>query len=73
VDQPREWVRFDADGTFTGRGFADTVTVRGRWEQRGATVTGTSETGHTRTLVLRGDSLLVMQDGTRFRRADEHR
>jgi hypothetical protein len=69
VDQPREWVRFDEDRTFTGRGFADTVIVRGRYEQRGDTVIATSVKGHTRMLVLR-DTLLVMQDGTRFRRAD---
>lgn len=69
VDQPREWVRFDQDRTFTGRGFADTVIVRGRYEQRGDTVIATSAKGHTRTLTLSG-TLLVMQDGTRFRRAD---
>lgn len=69
VDQPLEWVRFNEDNTFTGRGFADTVLVRGRYEQRGDTVIATSVKGHTRTLTLR-DTLLVMQDGTRFRRAD---
>ncbi len=68
VDQPREWVRFDEDRTFTGRGFADTVVVRGRYEQRGDTLVATSVKGHTRRLTLR-DTLLVMQDGTRFRRA----
>ena len=70
VDQPREWLRFDPDRTFTGRGFADTVLVRGRYEQRGDTIVATSAQGHTRTLTLR-DTLLVMQDGTRFRRAKD--
>lgn len=41
--------------------------IRGRFQQRGAVVTATSVYGHTRRLTLR-DTILVMEDGTRFRR-----
>ena len=68
VGQPREWVRFAADGTFTGRSYMDSSLVRGRYRRRGDTVVATSGYGRSTTLVLR-DSLLVMQDGTRYRRA----
>jgi len=68
ADQPREWLQFEEDRTFTGRGFtSDTTTVRGSYEQRGATVTARSVQGHAGTLTV-SDSVLVMQDGTRYRR-----
>lgn len=68
VGQPEEWVRFEGDRTFSGRSYMDTSTVRGRYERQGDTVRATSTYGRTRVLVLR-DSLLVMEDGTRYRRA----
>jgi len=68
VGQPREWVSFGANGTFTGQSYMEPREIRGRFRQEGARVTVTSETGHTRTLTLR-DSVLTMDDGTRYQRA----
>lgn len=68
VGQPREWVRFDPDRTFTATSYMDTVVIRGRYQQRGETVTLVSATGRADTLTVR-DTLLTMRDGTRFRRA----
>jgi hypothetical protein len=70
VGQPTEWVRFAEDRTFSGRSYMDSALVRGTYEQRGDTVRATSSYGRTRTLVRR-DSLLVMEDGTRYRSAAE--
>lgn len=68
TDQPREWLRFEADGTFTGRGFtSDTTLVRGRYDQRGDTIHARSVQGYAGTLTV-DDGVLVMQDGTRYRR-----
>lgn len=67
IGQPSEWIEFHENGRFTGRSFTDTH-VRGTYEQRGTRVIGVSEVGYRRTLELK-DSLLVMQDGTRFRRS----
>jgi hypothetical protein len=72
VGQPTEWVRFADDRTFSGRSYMDTAEIRGTYQQQGDTVRATSTYGRTRTLVLR-DSLLVMGDGTRFRRAARDR
>ena len=68
TDQPAEWVEFAEDGRFTARSFTDTILVRGTYQQSGTTVLGTSTLGFHQRLELR-DSLLVMQDGTKFRRA----
>ena len=67
VDQPREWVEFASDSSFTGRSYSESTEIRGRYEQRSAVVTATSVYGHTRRLTVT-DTLLVMEDGTRFRR-----
>jgi hypothetical protein len=72
VGQPAEWVRFAEDRTFSGRSYMDSSTVRGTYQRHGDTVRATSTYGRTRTLVLR-DSLLVMEDGTRYRRAGDER
>lgn len=72
VGQPAEWVRFAEDRTFSGRSYMDSSIVRGSYERHGDTVRATSTFGRTRVLVLR-DSLLVMEDGTRYRRADPTR
>ncbi|HEY0154002.1 MAG TPA: hypothetical protein VGB92_18460 [Longimicrobium sp.] len=68
VGQPTEWVLFAEDRTFTGRSYMEPAEIRGTYEQRGDTVRATSTYGRTQTLVLR-DSLLVMGDGARYRRA----
>ena len=68
TNQPSEWFQFEHDNTFTARSYGlDTSVLRGSFAQRGTTVTVTSKYGHTRTLEL-GDSLLVMEDGTKYRR-----
>jgi hypothetical protein len=59
----QEWVQFDSDGTFVGGVGADTI--RGTYAQQGATVTLTGN--YTVTSTLR-DSILVMDDGTEYRR-----
>ena len=67
-DRPRgirEWVQFEPGGTFTAAVRSDSF--RGTYTQQGETVTVTGN--YTRTLTLR-DSILVMDDGTRYRRAD---
>jgi hypothetical protein len=72
VGQPTEWVRFAEDRTFTGRSYMDTTEIRGTYRQHGDTVRATSTYGRTRTLILR-DSMLVVADGTRYRRAAQER
>jgi hypothetical protein len=67
VDQPTEWMQFEEDGRFTARSFMDTMLVRGAYRQQGTEVVGTSTFGFQQTLELQ-DSLLVMQDGTKYRR-----
>ncbi|HMJ16787.1 MAG TPA: hypothetical protein VK478_00215 [Gemmatimonadaceae bacterium] len=68
TNQPSEWFQFEHDNTFTARSYGlDTAVLRGSFAQRGRTVTVTSEYGHTRRLEL-GDSLLVMEDGTKYHR-----
>ncbi len=65
-DHPRglnEWVQFETGGTFTAAVRADTI--RGTYAQQGETVTITGN--YTQTLTLR-DSILVMNDGTEYRR-----
>jgi hypothetical protein len=68
TNQPSEWIEFDGKGAFSARSYMDTVLIRGTYTQRGDSVIASSVYGHTGTLTIR-DSLLVMQDGTRFRRA----
>jgi hypothetical protein len=63
----REWIQFDSDRTLVGRSFMDASLIRGRFEQRGATVTVRSVYGHTRRLTPQ-DTILVMEDGTKYRR-----
>lgn len=60
-----EWVQFEPDGTVIARVGSDTSLIRGTYSQQGATVTVTAN--YTRTLILR-DSILVMEDGTEYRR-----
>lgn len=67
VGQPSEWVELRDDGTFLARSFMGTDTIRGTFTVSGDTVRVHSTYGYSGTLVLR-DSLLVMPDGTRFRR-----
>ena len=68
TNQPSEWFQFENDDTFTARSYGlDTGVLQGSFAQRGTTVTVTSKYGHTRTLEL-GDSFLVMEDGTKYRR-----
>lgn len=72
VGQPAEWLRFEKDGTFTGRSYQEPAAISGRYQQRGDTLTATSTFGRGGTLVL-NDSLLVMHDGTTYRRAATRR
>lgn len=67
--QPREWIEFDSNGTFTGRPYlrSDSSLIRGTYTQEGTTVTMTGN--YTRRLTLR-DSVLVMEDGTEYRRVN---
>jgi hypothetical protein len=65
IGQPREWVQFAPDGTVMARSFMGPDTIRGTYTQDGTTVVVTSN--YSSTLALRG-SLLVMDDGTRYRR-----
>lgn len=67
VGQPTEWVELRDDGTFLARSFMGTDTVRGTFQAAGDTVRLQSTYGYSGTLVLR-DSILEMDDGTRFRR-----
>jgi hypothetical protein len=59
------WVQFESDGTLIARVGSDTSFIRGTYTQQGATVTVTGN--YTRTMTLR-DSILVMEDGTEYRR-----
>ena len=59
------WVQFESDGTFMARVGSDTSLIRGTYIQQGATVTVTAN--YTRTMTLR-DSILVVEDGTEYRR-----
>jgi hypothetical protein len=61
----RAWVQFESDGTFMARVGSDTSLIRGTYTQQGATITATGN--YTRTLTLR-DSILVVEDGTEYRR-----
>jgi hypothetical protein len=65
IGQPSEWVQFAPDGTVMARSFMGPDTIRGTYTQDGTRVTVTSN--YSSTLTLR-DSLLVMDDGTRYRR-----
>ncbi|HEX8904807.1 MAG TPA: hypothetical protein VF771_08205 [Longimicrobiaceae bacterium] len=68
VDQPSEWIEFGADGSWRSRSFTGTQ-VAGTYRQTGRKVTMTVvPQGHGGTLTLT-DSLLVMEEGTRYRRA----
>jgi hypothetical protein len=68
VDQPSEWMQFRPDGSFRSHSFTGTEAA-GQYRQEGRTVTVTLvPEGHGGTLTL-GDSLLVMEEGTRYRRA----
>jgi hypothetical protein len=68
VDQPSEWIDFAGDGSFRSRSFTGTEAA-GRYRQEGATVVmDVLPQGHGATLTL-SDSLLVMEEGTRYRRA----
>lgn len=67
VGQPSEWVEFRADGSFMGRSFMGTDTVRGTFRQAGDSVFTRSTYGYAETLVQH-DTVLLMDDGTRFRR-----
>jgi hypothetical protein len=67
IDQPSEWFEFDDDGTWRSRSFTGTE-IEGRYRQSGTTVTLTVvPVGHGATLTV-GDSLMVMEEGTRYRR-----
>lgn len=67
LDQPSEWIEFGADGSFRSRGFTGTE-VAGRYRQEGNTVTmDVLPEGHGARMTLT-DSLLVMEEGTRYRR-----
>lgn len=59
------WVQFESDGTVMARVGSDTSLIRGTYTQRGTTVTVTGN--YTRTMTLR-DSILVVEDGTEYRR-----
>lgn len=61
----RAWVQFEPNGTFIARVGSDTSLIRGTYTQQGALVAVTAN--YTRTLTLR-DSILVMEDGTEYRR-----
>jgi hypothetical protein len=65
--QPREWLELASDSTFVAQAYMDTTLIRGTYHQHGSTVTLLSVYGHSGTLTLR-DSILVMQDGTTYRR-----
>jgi hypothetical protein len=59
----QEWVQFDSSGTFVAGVGSDAI--RGTYAQQGATVRLTGN--YNSTLTLR-DSILVMDDGTEYRR-----
>ena len=63
----RAWVQFESNGTFTARAGSDTSLIRGTYTQRGDTVTVVAN--YTRKMTLR-DSILVVEDGTEYRRVD---
>jgi hypothetical protein len=63
--QQHESVQFESDGTFIARVGSDTSFLRGTYTQQGATVTITGNYTHTMTL---RDSILVLDDGTEYRR-----
>lgn len=67
IGQPAEWLELRRDGTFQARSFMGTDTVRGTIAVDGDTLRLRSTYGHSGTLVLH-DSILVMGDGTRYRR-----
>lgn len=67
VDQPSEWFEFAADGTFRSRSLTGND-VAGRYAQKGGTVTlMVLPEGHGARMTL-SDTLLVMEEGTRYRR-----
>lgn len=67
LDQPSEWIEFGADGSFRSRSFTGTE-VAGRYRQEGKTVTmDVLPEGNGARMTL-ADSLLVMEEGTRYRR-----
>ena len=67
VDQPSEWFEFAPDGTFRSRSFTGND-VNGRYAQKGGTITLTVlPEGHGATMTL-SDTVLVMEEGTRYRR-----
>ncbi|HYH80171.1 MAG TPA: hypothetical protein VEX86_10245 [Longimicrobium sp.] len=67
LDQPSEWIEFGADGSFRSRSFTGTE-VAGRYTQEGGTVLMKPlPEGHGARMTL-ADSLLVMEEGTRYRR-----
>lgn len=68
VDQASEWIELAGDGSFRSHSFMGTE-VAGRYTQQGGKVTLTPlPEGHGATLTL-ADTLLVMEEGTRYRRA----
>jgi hypothetical protein len=68
VNKPDEWIEFAANGSFRGESFTGTR-VTGRYRQQGDTITlEMLPQGHGATLTMR-DTLLVMEEGTRYRRA----
>jgi hypothetical protein len=67
IDQPSEWFEFASDGTWRSRSFTGTE-IEGRYRQAGSTVTITViPVGHGATFTV-GDTLMVMEEGTRYRR-----
>lgn len=65
---PREWVELRRDGTFEAQGLSGRERLHGTYTQAGDTVTITFDNGNGGPIVFE-DTLLVMRDGTRLRRA----
>lgn len=67
LDQPSEWLEFGADSSFRSRSFTGTEAA-GRYRQHGDTIAvRILPEGHGGTFVLT-DTLLVLEEGTRYRR-----
>ena len=67
INQPSEWFEFADDGTWRSRSFTGTE-IEGRYRQTGSTVTITViPVGHGATFTV-GDTVMVMEEGTRYRR-----
>lgn len=71
VDLPGEWIEFAADGTFAGESAAAGTTIAGRFRQEEQMVTLTPLPEGRGAMLTLVDTLLVMEEGSRYRRVPE--